>query len=1156
MYIIRVDKNIIRTVYLILFVISSRFSYTQNTINPNSIPDLKVWLRADTGLSLSSLNIVDWTDQSSNHFIFSQLNPSYQPTLVNNSFLNNLPFINFNGQAQVISSSQFTFSNASIFIVATQNSSDGAYGRFIDHDFQNGFWVGRDAGNQAIGGGYFESNAPYGNFEPIINETPFIYSSIKSSDTTYSFLNEIPYTSPYRVTSSISTSSNPIAIGATISGSFFGNKNIYEILIYERNLSTSERENVQRYLHYKYSPPVNLGADITTCTFPITIKAKKDYFKSYLWQDGSVKDSLIVNSSGQYYVNVTDIFGGISSDTIIVKKDTIQRSVILGNDTSFCIGKSITLDAGPSFLSYFWNTGQSTNSITVNNSGLYKVTLTDCKGNVSSDSIQIQVVQLPIFDLGSDSIICYNSNYILDPNFQNSTSLQFNWFDNSHDSIHVVTSAGNYYLTVTNSTGCSFSDTVALQIDSSLNTVSLGHDTTLCAGNYITLTSGLSPSLSYTWSTGSNNSSLLVNTSGQYSVVVTNTNNCVAKDTINVSISGFAPISNFTTNVGCVNSIVSFTDLSIPPSGNTITSYSWNFGDISSGAANTSTLANPSHTYTNTGTYTVSLRVTTNAGCEQTTIKTLTVFPKPTVNFVSGNSCQNDSTAFSSLCTSVAGYSITSLNWNFGDPGSANTSNLTNPKHVFGNQANYIIKLVATNNVGCKDSLINIIAVKAQVKADFTYSTPCTNTATIFQDNSIVPAPNSSNTRTWNFGSLGTSNGLTPSKTYTSSGVYYVTLSVTGINGCSSSITKLITIFSPPIASFSVPTICAKDTFTITNTSLAQSGIISTNDWKINNNHFSSILNPTLSINAAGTYSVKLTTTNSFGCENSTTNTITVNVIPNVDFTTVPSSYYYINSPITLTPNITNASSYLWNISNYAPTSIFSPTVTFTNEGDYTASLFLVDQSGCKNSITKTLSVSKRFLDAAILNVISNKDNDGFMTVQADIANYGSIPVSTLDLNYQVSDGGNIKETWNGMLNPGSFLSYTFSSKTSTQLSSSNNITCVEIKKVNTINDENESNNTLCGSLNSDEISVSNPIPNPTNADITLPVMLNKDIDITISIYNSTGQIQYEDATQKGTTGLNLITLSTSNYSRGCYIIKVNIDDKVFIKKFIKISNQ
>ena len=135
-------------------------------------------------------------------------------------------------------------------------------------------------------------------------------------------------------------------------------------------------------------------------------------------------------------------------------------------------------------------------------------------------------------------------------------------------------------------------------------------------------------------------------------------------------------------------------------------------------------------------------------------------------------------------------------------------------------------------------------------------------------------------------------------------------------------------------------------------------------------------------------------------------------------------------------------------------------------------------------------------------------------------------------------------------------LSYTFNSKSATLKNDVNAITCVDIEKTNGINDQDATNNSLCNALNTVEISVSNPIPNPSDADITLPVILNKEIDFVISIYNSNGQLQYENTSQKGIIGLNFITLPTSSYIRGCYIIKTVIDDKIFIKKFIKISNE
>ena len=695
-------------------------------------------------------------------------------------------------------------------------------------------------------------------------------------------------------------------------------------------------------------------------------------------------------------------------------------------------------------------------------------------------------------------------------------------------------------------------------MDAFANSVSLGNDTSLCSGNSITLTSGAFASNTYTWNDSSHNDSLLITNGGQYSVVVTNTNNCIAKDTINVTILGYAPISNFSMTAGCKNRAVAFTDLSIPHFGETISNYNWDFGDSSSGIPNnSSTLSNPFHAFSDTGTYTIKLKVKSSAGCEQSISKTIHVAPTPTVNFTNGISCQNDSTSFSSQSISAISYSNTSFYWNFGDAASgiANSSNLATPKHLFSSQTSYPVKLVVTNIAGCKDSITMPITVKAEVKADFTYSSPCVNSPTIFQDNSIVPSPSSSQIRSWNFGG-NTLNGITVQKTYTNTGVYSVTLTVTGTNGCSSKITKLITIYLPPTANFSVSSFCSKDTLQISNTSSAQSGALLSYDWKLNNTMFSSVQNPTLTSSSAATYSVKLTVKNSFTCKDSVAKSLTVFPLPIVDFTTNPLSYYYINSPVTFSPSISNANSYFWNFSSFPSSSLQNPIINFTTGGLYTVSLALQDNQGCKNSKTKILFVTKQYLDMAVLNVNTLKDADGYMTVITDVVNYGSVPITTFDIHYKISDAGNNKETWNGVLNPNSFYTYTFVSKSSSQKTTSNNITCVEIETVNGVIDENTANNALCNSLNTSEISVANPLPNPTEGDITLPITLNKDLDISIIIYNSLGQIQREELTQKGLSGLNFITLPAASYARGNYIIKITIDGKLFIKKFIVVRNE
>ena len=811
---------------------------------------------------------------------------------------------------------------------------------------------------------------------------------------------------------------------------------------------------------------------------------------------------------------------------------------------------SISITANPDFQNYIWSNGNTTNQINVTQYGEYSVICEDIFGIKHYDTVN--VVPTPKNFNYPSTVLC-GSNTIIWNTQLDKTAHIFNWQDGSLDSLFVINSPGQYHVTITDTFGCAYiSNTLTVTQDNFPTTASLGPDITMCSGNFITLTQGMSPSLTYTWSTSSNNDSLLITTTGLYSVIVTNTNNCVAKDTISVTVQGFAPTANFSLNIGCVNQIVSFTDLSIPPSGNTISNYEWDFGDTAS-PTNTSTVSNPSHTYTNTGTYTVNLTVTTNTGCAQSIVKLVNVYPVPTSTFSFGTSCQNDSTSFLNQSTGITGYSITSSYWNFGDfPSPTYTSNISSPKHVFANVINYSITLVVTNSAGCASSVTKTLTPYYEVKANFTNGPACLNSPTNFQSTSIIP-PTGTPTYAWNFGNS-TATSPNPIKTFASSGVYFVTLAVDGTNGCTSTITKLVNVYLPPITSFSIPSFCSKDTANIINLSNPQSGIMASYNWKLNNTTFSTIQSPTLSLTSAGNYSVRLTNVNSFGCKDSTTHSLTIFPLPVVDFSTTPVAFYYENEPVNFIPSVANANSYLWNINGASTYTIQSPTETFNTENSYNISLNLKDQNGCKGSKTKNITVSKRHLDLAVLNVSTTKDNDGFMTVVADIANYGSVPINSFKMGYQISDGGNIKETWNGTLNPNSFYTFTFNATSASLQNSSNNITCVEIEKVNTIIDDNTTNNSFCSSLNIDGIYVGNPLPNPTNGDIVLPITLNRGFDYTIAIYNSVGQIHYEETTKKGIEGLNFVTLNTSSYARGAYIIKVMIDEKIFIKKFIKVS--
>ena len=1030
---------------------------------PATIPGLKLWINGDC-IHKTSSQVDTCYDLSSNFNHAIQTNTSKKPQAIPNS-LNGHSVLKFDGVDDYLQFNPITDIRTVFWVAYEDTNATSTYRSLLGSRITNFYDFLRGQNKQVWDFQNANSNVQLG-------QTKINLSVINGTATV------LPKN--YALISTVTT--------GTVNADNFSNDrditdrfwqgNLAELIIYNQALSPTQVTQVEQYLNDKYAPDVKLPEDITvTNSFCDTTITPNSSFVDYLWSNGATTPTISVNKSGKYWVDVINMFGKTSSDTILVT----YPGNFLTQNSALCQGDSI-----------IWNTNLPNNSYT------------------------------------------------------------FQWQNNSTDSTFTITQGGPYYVKVTDGNGCSAtSNTITITQDNFQTTASLGNDTFLCSGNSITLTSGAVATNSYTWSTGSNNDSLLIINAGQYSVIVTNTNNCVAKDTIDIIIQGFAPTANFTTSIGCVNQTVSFADLSIPPSGNSISNYEWDFGDSAS-PTNTSTSSNPSHTYSNTGTYNVHLTVTTNSNCAQSVTKIINVYPVPAATFAIGTSCQNDSTAFLNQSTGAIGYSVTNSYWNFGDASSTATTTIISPKHMYTNASIYTVKLLVTNSVGCKDSIYKTVAVNNQVKANFTNGPACLNAVTAFQSTSIIP-PSGSTTYSWTFpGSTATV--ANPIRTFTNSGVYPVTLFVDGTNGCTSTITKLVNVYLSPITSFSIPSFCAKDTTNIINLSNPQSGIISSYNWKLNNITFSSVQSPTLSLTNPGNNSVRLTTINSFGCKDSTTNSLIVFPLPVVDFSTTPTAFYFINEPINFTPSINNASSYLWNMNATSTYSIQNPTETFNTEGSFNVSLNLKDQNGCKGSKTKNITITERYLDLAVLKVNTNKDNNGFMTVVADIANYGSVPINSFKMGYQISDGGTIKETWNGTLNPNSFYTFTFNAESASTQNSVNNITCVEIEKVNTSIDDNTTNNSFCNSLNTDDIYVGNPLPNPTDGDIVLPITLNKDIDFTISIYNSVGKIQYGETTKKGIEGLNFVKLNTSSYARGAYIIKLMIDEKIFIKKFIKIS--
>ena len=229
---------------------------------------------------------------------------------------------------------------------------------------------------------------------------------------------------------------------------------------------------------------------------------------------------------------------------------------------------------------------------------------------------------------------------------------------------------------------------------------------------------------------------------------------------------------------------VFFTDHSVFPD-----TWLWDFGD-----GGTSTAQNPIHTYTSFGAYTVKLTIhDTNVGINHVINKVSYIKISAPVADIGGPAsgyfgCAPLSVNF--IDASVDnGAPIISWLWDFGD---GTTSTDQNPSHTYDTTGNYTVSLTVTDSFGNTDTdvftnMVQAIGAKPNFQANQTLIQP--NTSVTFTDSTIFGAPATG--WLWDFGDGSpTSTAQNPSHTYTTSGNYTVSLTVSDLDGCSRTLTK------------------------------------------------------------------------------------------------------------------------------------------------------------------------------------------------------------------------------------------------------------------------------------------------------------------------------------------------------------------------------
>ncbi len=466
----------------------------------------------------------------------------------------------------------------------------------------------------------------------------------------------------------------------------------------------------------------------------------------------------------------------------------------------------------------------------------------------------------------------------------------------SQNPSHDFTSKGqkDITLTVTNALGCTQSLTMPEYIDPTYPDVSFVADTLACTGQTVSFTSTslVSDPATYLWDFGDSNTSTDQNPTHNYAnediydicLTVTDRNGCDSTLCKPNYIRVGDPVSNFeadNTYASCPPLSVNFTDLSINAA-----EWEWDFGDNSAAIFT----QNASHIYTEPGTYDVCLYIKTATGCPDTLCRPQYIQidgPSASFSFAPDEGCVPLEVTMIATGTEVVKYT-----WDSGC-GDVQVHNNAAPSDtaifVYDQPGICYPILVVEDIQGCQRTYVSPDPITTDnLEVDFTTSD------TVLCDNGVVTYQSNVNSNVgalqyeWQFpgGTPATSSFPNTSVTYTTPGSYTATLVVT--NGrCRDSITKTssITIADTPIPdfAFSPSTGCEPQSINFSDASSVMLGNIEQWFWDFGTGDTAIVRNPSYTFEQAGTYTVSLTVWSSWGCENTSSQDITILALPTAD---------------------------------------------------------------------------------------------------------------------------------------------------------------------------------------------------------------------------------------------------------------------------------
>ncbi|MGP8216620.1 MAG: T9SS type A sorting domain-containing protein [Bacteroidia bacterium] len=637
---------------------------------------------------------------------------------------------------------------------------------------------------------------------------------------------------------------------------------------------------------------------------------------TYLWSPGGQTTQTISNlAAGTYSVTITN------GDSVYHATATVGTSPITVTATTstpnICPGGSAIL-AGGGATSYTWNTGQTTDSLTVSPTvtTTYTVTGKDADGCSASGTVTVNVGKLTVTN--SSPTTCVGDSSILSA----SGGVSYLWNTGATAASITVkpTITTTYKVVATMTGGCKDSTTETVTINTPTITVTPASPG-ICSGDTATLTA--SGGTTYAWNTGKTNDTIIVHptVTTSYTVTGKNLTGCSANAVVTLTVGTLTVTATASLPVTCSGSATTLT-------ANGATKFTWN-----TGSTNAAISVSP------TATTTYSVTGTSGTGCTGNATVTVTVNPLPAVS-ITGNG---------SICAGsidlLTANAPTAISYNWSDGGTNDTAQV---------KSSNTYTLTVKDGNGCVNSASKSVTVNALPGIKIgNSSSACSGIKDTLR---AIDTAGDASPLTYNWSTGGKKDTIIIANP-TSSQTYSIT--VTDANGCINNATQAVTVNPNPVASITggSSNLCSGSVLTAKETGTGSDAL--SYQWSGG----STGTKDTAIVLSATTYNVLITDAVT-GCKsNLASETITsVTPAPTVSIYTYKSSICEGKVDTLKAIDTTGDASplsYTWSEGG-TNTILGSNTIygALTSSGTFTITLTVEDANGCKDKVKQIVTVN------------------------------------------------------------------------------------------------------------------------------------------------------------------------------------------------------